>query len=58
MKGLKLNQTDKIMLRKRAIIEYINNELKKICKLQHSSYRNVNNFVLNILGALAACAFF
>ncbi|WP_240898969.1 transposase [Sphingobacterium sp. SGL-16] len=46
------------MLRKRAIIECVNVELKNICKLQHTRHRNVNNFLLNILGALAAYAFF
>lgn len=59
MKGLNLSQTDKIMLRKRAIIECVNfDELKNIYKLQHTRHRSVNNFLLNILGALAAYAFF
>lgn len=58
MKGINLSQADKIMLRKRAIIECVNDELKNICKLQHTRHRSVNNFLLNILGALAAYAFF
>lgn len=50
--------TDKIMLRKRAIIKCVNDELKNICKILHTRYRSVNNFLLNNLGALAAYAFF
>lgn len=58
MKGMSLSQADKIMLRKRAIIECVNDELKNICKLQHTRHRSVSNFLLNILRAIAAYAFF
>jgi hypothetical protein len=58
MKNVNLSQEDKIMLRKRAIIECVNDELKNICKLQHTRHRSVHNFLLNILGALAAYSFF
>jgi len=58
MKHVNLSQEDKIMLRKRAIIECVNDELKNICKLQHTRHRSVHNFLLNIMGALAAYAFF
>ena len=58
MKGLNLSQADKIMLRKRAIMECVNDKLKNICKLQHTRHRPVDNFLLNILGALSAYAFF
>ncbi len=46
------------MLRKTAIIECINDEFKNICKLQHTRHRSVANFLLNILGTLAAYSFF
>jgi len=49
MKNVNLSQEDKIMLRKRAIIECVNDELKNICKLQHTRHRSVANFLLNIL---------
>ena len=58
MKGLNLSQVDKIMLRKRAIIECVNDELKNICKLQHTRHRSVNNFLINVIGALCAYSFF
>lgn len=58
MKNVNLSQEDKIMLRKRAIIECVNDELKNICKVQHTRHRSIANFLLNILGALAAYSFF
>jgi transposase len=58
MKGINISQTDKILLRKRAIIECVNDELKNICKLQHTRHRSINNFLLNIMGTLCAYSFF
>ncbi len=58
MKDFNIPQADKIMLRKRAIIECVNDELKNICKLQHTRHRSVNNFLMNIMGALCAYHFF
>ncbi|EKR63270.1 transposase DDE domain protein [Leptospira weilii str. 2006001853] len=31
---------DKILLRKRAIIESVNDELKNICQIQHTRHRS------------------
>lgn len=58
MKGHIMELQDKILLRKRAIIETINDELKNLCQVEHSRHRCINNFVINILGALAAYSFF
>ena len=47
-----------VMLRKRAVIETVNDELKNIAQVGHSKHRCFDNFVVNILGALAAyCCF-
>lgn len=58
MKAQNLSQTEKILLRKRAIIECVNDELKNICKLQHTRHRSLNNFLINLMGALCAYHFF
>lgn len=58
MKNVNLAQEDKILLRKRAIIECVNDELKNICKLQHTRHRSVNNFLINTMGVIAAYSFF
>ena len=42
----------------KAIIETINDELKNIAQVEHSKHRCFENFVVNMLGALAAyCCF-
>lgn len=58
MKAQNLNQTERILLRKRAIIECVNDELKNICKIQHTRHRSINNFLINLMGALCAYHFF
>lgn len=58
MKGHIMELRDKILLRKRAIIETINDELKNLCQIEHTRHRSVNNFIMNILGALIAYSFF
>jgi hypothetical protein len=58
MKNINISQEDRILLRKRALIECVNDELKNICKLQHTRHRCVNNFLINIMGALAAYSYF
>lgn len=49
-------QVDKLLLRKRAIIETVNDQLKNICQIEHSRHRSIWNFAANILGALCAYA--
>ena len=49
---------DKIMLRKRCIIETINDMLKNTAQLVHSRHRSVNNFIMNMVASLAAYCFF
>ena len=58
MKGALISVSDRILLRKRAIIETVNDELKNIAQVEHSRHRCFENFIVNILGALAAyCCF-
>ena len=58
MKNVNLSQSDRILLRKRAIIESVNDELKNICKIQHTRHRSLANFLINIMAALSAYSFF
>lgn len=58
MKGHIMELKDRLLLRKRAIIETINDELKNLCQIEHTRHRSVNNFIMNILGALVAYCFF
>ena len=54
MKGALMNVSDRVLLRKRAIIESVNDELKNIAQIEHSRHRSVCNFAVNLLGAVAA----
>ena len=58
MKGAIMKISDKLLLRKRAIIETVNNELKNIAQVEHSRYRLFDNFIVNTLGALVVYCFF
>jgi hypothetical protein len=58
MKNRLMPLSDRIMLRKRSVIETINDELKNICDIEHSRHRSIHNFIINLLAALAAYSFF
>lgn len=45
---------DKVLLRKRSIIETVNDQLKNISDIEHSRHRSQNNFIVNLLSGLIA----
>ena len=49
MKGALMTVADKILVRKRAIIESVNDELKNMAQIEHSRHRSVANFCLLLL---------
>ena len=49
---------DRMMLRKRYIIETINDMLKNKAQIEHSCHRSVSNFIMNLISALRAYYFF
>lgn len=57
MKNKLMHMCDKIMLRKRCVIECINELFKNKVNLVHSRHRSVHNF-MNICSALTAYCFF
>ena len=58
MKGALMSISDRLFLRKRAIIETVNDELKNIAQVEHSGHRCSDNFIVNLLGAIAAYCLF
>jgi hypothetical protein len=58
MKNRPMSFHDRILLRKRSVIETMNDELKNICEVEHSRHRAVHNFIMNPISALAAYCFF
>ena len=57
MKNSLMTMSDKILLRKRSIIETVNDELKNICQIEHSRHRSVTNFLSNIFAGLIVYSF-
>jgi len=47
MKNKLMSAYDKIMLRKRSVIECVMDSLKNICQLEHSGHRSIHGFLIN-----------
>lgn len=54
MKQKLMKLTDKILLRRRAIIETVNDQLKNISQIEHTRHRSAENFLINLLSGIAA----
>lgn len=57
MKNCLMTLSDKILLRKRSVIETVNDELKNICQIEHSRHRSFGNFLSNMISGLIAYSF-
>jgi Transposase DDE domain len=57
MKNSLIKLMDKILMRKRAIIESVNDQLKNICQIEHSRHRSRFNFLVNLLAGLVAYSY-
>jgi hypothetical protein len=56
MKNRLMPLSDKLLLRKRAIIETTNDQLKNISQIEHTRHRSPINFLVNLLcGLIAYC---
>ncbi len=53
---LPMSLTDRILLRKRAIVESVIDQLKNISQIEHSRHRSVTSFPVNLLCGLIAYA--
>lgn len=58
MKKRSLSASESVLLRKRAVVETVNDELKNLCQVEHSRHRSFANFFSNIIAALTAYTFF
>jgi hypothetical protein len=54
MRNLLLPLADKVLLRKRALIETIVDQLKNVCQIEHSRHRSPYNFLVHLLAGLVA----
>lgn len=54
MKNIPMDLKDKILLRKRSLVETVNDSLKNICQVEHTRHRSLHNFMVNIISGLIA----
>jgi hypothetical protein len=57
MKNHLMHLSDKLLLRKRALIESIIDQLKNISQIEHSRHRSPTNFVVHLIAGLIAYSY-
>jgi Transposase DDE domain len=57
MKNKLMPVLDKLLLRKRALIECVNDQLKNISQIEHTRHRSAANGIVNMLAAVVAYTF-
>src|SRR3954469_14483971 len=57
MKNKLMPLWDKLLLRKRALIECVNDQLKNISQIEHTRHRSPTNGIVNMLAAVVAYTF-
>jgi len=58
MKNALVHIYDKILLRKRAVAESVNDILKNQCQIEHTRHRSFDNFISNLVSGLIAYSFY
>lgn len=58
MKNRLIPIVDKLLLRKRSVIETVNDQLKNMCNIEHSRHRSPINFMVNLVSALIRYTYF
>ena len=57
MKPRLIRLWDRLLLRKRTLIETVNDQLKNISQIEHSRHRSLTGFMVNLVGGLIAYTF-
>jgi hypothetical protein len=57
MKNSLMHLSDKIILRKRALVETVCDELKNICQIEHTRHRSPEGFIVNVISGLIAYSY-
>lgn len=58
MKNCLMHIYDKLLLRKRAVVESVNDILKNQCQIEHTRHRSFDNFITNLISGLIAYSFY
>lgn len=56
MKNKLMELEEKILLRKRSLIETVNDQLKNVCQIEHTRHRSPASFMIHLLAALIGYA--
>jgi len=54
MKNKLMDMQEKVLLRKRSLIETVNDQLKNICQIEHTRHRSPANFLTHLIASLIA----
>jgi transposase len=54
MKEVMHSEFDQALLRKRALVETVFDELKNLCQIEHTRHRSLSNFAVNLLAGIVA----
>lgn len=54
MKSKLITLEEKILLRKRSLIETVNDQLKNVCQIEHTRHRSPVNFLVHLIAGLIA----
>jgi len=54
MKNKLITLEEKILLRKRSLIETVNDQLKNVCQIEHTRHRSPVNFLVHLIAGLVA----
>jgi hypothetical protein len=54
MKNSLIDVSNKILIRKRALVETVFDELKNICQIEHLRHRSSEGFIINLTSGLIA----
>jgi len=57
MKNKLMSLIDKLLLKKRGIIESVNNKLKNSCCIEHHRHRSRYNFIINLISGIVAYSY-
>ncbi|BAV94802.1 transposase [Ichthyobacterium seriolicida] len=58
MKNTLMPMIDKLLFRKRSIVETINDQLKNICQIEYSRHRSSANLLTNVVSGFIYLQFF
>lgn len=58
MKAVEHSDFDKVLLRKRSLVETVFDELKNLCQIEHTRHRSLQNFATNLMGGIVAYCLF